>query len=118
DALIISGHFDGGTEFYTDRLDARESLPVNELERVACSASCPGLFSRLKEVYLFGCNTLNTEAMRSASAEIVRSLVRSGHSTADAALLARMLGERYGESNRERMRNIFKDVPVVYGFSS
>ena len=118
DALIISGHFDGGTEFYTDRLDMRESLPVHELERVSCSESCPGLFSQLKEVYLFGCNTLNAEAMRSASAEIVRSLVRSGHSPADAALLARMLGERYGESNRDRMRNIFKDVPVLYGFSS
>ena len=23
DALLISGHFDGGTEFYSDRLDAR-----------------------------------------------------------------------------------------------
>jgi hypothetical protein len=118
DALIVSGHFDGGTEFYTDRLDVRESLPVHELERASCSESCPGLFSQLKEVYLFGCNTLNADAMRSASAEITRSLVRSGHSAADAALLARVLGERYGESNRDRMRNIFKDVPVLYGFSS
>jgi hypothetical protein len=118
DALIISGHFDGGTEFYTDRLDVRESLPVHELERASCSESCPGLFSQLKEVYLFGCNTLNAEAMRSASAEIVRSLVRSGHSATDAAFLAQVLGQRYGESNRDRMRNIFKDVPVVYGFSS
>src|ERR1700694_3349182 len=24
DLLVISGHFDAGTEFYTDRLDARE----------------------------------------------------------------------------------------------
>src|SRR2546425_12612373 len=24
DVLLISGHFDGGTEFYSDRLDARE----------------------------------------------------------------------------------------------
>ena len=44
----------------------RESLPVDEMERVACSESCPGLFSQLKEVYLFGCNTLNAQAMRSA----------------------------------------------------
>jgi hypothetical protein len=28
------------------------------------------------------------------------------------------LSERHAESNRERMREIFKDVPVVYGFSS
>ncbi len=118
DLLLISGHFDGGTEFYTDRLDAREFLPVDEMEKVGCSDSCPGLFSQLKEVYLFGCNTLNGEAMRSASAEIGRSLVRAGHSPADAENLSRMLAERHGESNRDRMRHIFKDVPVIYGFSS
>lgn len=118
DVLLISGHFDGGTEFYSDRLDAREYLPIGEMERASCSQSCPGLFSQLKEVYLFGCNTLNAEAMRSASAEIGRSLVHSGHSAADAARLAQELGERHGESNRDRMRNIFKDVPLIYGFSS
>ncbi len=56
--------------------------------------------------------------MRSASAEIGRSLVRSGHSPADAERLSRVLNERHGESNRDRMRQIFKDVPVIYGFSS
>ena len=118
DALVISGHFDGGTEFYTDRLDAREYLPVDEMERVACSESCPGLFTQLKEVYLFGCNTLNAQAMRSAAGEVTRSLLRAGHSPADAEKLARALAERHGESNRDRMRHIFKDVPVIYGFSS
>ncbi|NDP41419.1 MAG: hypothetical protein GZ089_01665 [Aromatoleum sp.] len=118
DVLLISGHFDGGTEFYSDRPDVPEFLPVDELERVSCSDSCPGLFSKLKEVYLFGCNTLNAEAMRSTGAEIERSLIRSGHSRADAAQLSRALNERYGESNRDRMRNVFKDVPVIYGFSS
>ena len=58
DVLLISGHFDDGTEFYSDRLDVRESLPVEEMQRASCSDSCPGLFSQLKEVYLFGCNTL------------------------------------------------------------
>ncbi|MEO8536686.1 MAG: hypothetical protein ABI533_04110, partial [Betaproteobacteria bacterium] len=118
DVLLISGHFDGGDEFYSDRLDARESLPVDEMERVSCSDSCPGLFSQLKEVYLFGCNTLNADALRSASAEVVRSFIRSGHSQAEAEQLANILGERHAQSNRERMRQIFKDVPVVYGFSS
>ena len=117
DVLVISGHFDGGTEFYTDRLDQREYLPVHELERVSCSESCPGLFSQLKEVYLFGCNTLNAEPMRSASPEISRSLVRAGYSPADAERLTRQLAERHGESNRDRMRHIFKDVPTIYGFS-
>jgi hypothetical protein len=118
DVLVISGHFDGGVEFYSDRVDMRESLPVAELARASCSDSCPGLFSQLKEVYLFGCNTLNAEAMRSATAEIGRSLVRAGHSPADADRLTRLLNERHADSNRDRMRMIFKDVPVIYGFSS
>jgi hypothetical protein len=29
-----------------------------------------------------------------------------------------VLSERHAQSNRERMREIFKDVPVIYGFSS
>ena len=118
DALIISGHFDGGTEFYSDRLDARESLPVAELERASCSDSCQGLFADLKEVYLFGCNTLNAEALKSATAEVGRSLLRSGHSPADVERITQLLDQRHGESNRDRMREIFKDVPVIYGFSS
>lgn len=118
DALIISGHFDGGDEFYTDRLDASEYLTVLDMERASCSDSCPGVFSQLKEVYLFGCNTLKPEPHQSASSEIGRALLRSGHSAADAARLAALLGEQHGRSNRDRMRHIFKDVPVVYGFSS
>ena len=118
DVLVISGHFDGGDEFYSDRVDVRESLPVDEMERVSCSDSCPGLFSQLKEVYLFGCNTLNADSLDSVSGEIARSLVRAGHSQEDAAALARMLNERHAGTNRDRMRQIFKDVPVIYGFSS
>jgi hypothetical protein len=116
DVLLISGHFDGGTEFYTDRLDQREYLPVEEMERVACSESCPGLFSQLKEVYLMGCNTLNPQPMRTVPGEVTRSLVSAGASPTDAQRRADALGELYGESNRDRMRQIFKDVPVIYGF--
>ncbi len=118
DVLIISGHYDGGNEFFSDQLDAHEFLPVDEMERVSCSDSCPGLFSQLKEVYLFGCNTLNPDGTRSASSEIGRSLVRSGHSHADAERLARALSARHAQSSRDRMQLIFKDVPVIYGFSS
>jgi hypothetical protein len=118
DALIISGHFDGGTEFYTDRYDDSEYLSVEEMERASCSDSCPGVFANLKEVYLFGCNTLKPEARQTVTEDIVRGLLRSGQSPADAAKVAGLLGERHAASNKDRMRHIFKDVPVVYGFSS
>jgi hypothetical protein len=118
DVLVVSGHYDGGSVFFSDRLDGSEYLPVDEMERVSCSNSCPGLFSQLKEVYLFGCNTLNAEALQSVSAEIGRSLVRSGHSQQEAARLSRALDIRHGASSLDRMRQIFKDVPLIYGFSS
>lgn len=118
DVLVISGHYDGRDEFYSDRPGTEEFLPVEEMERASCSNSCSGLFSQLKEVYLFGCNTLNPEALKRASPEIERSLVRSGHSPADAERLFRALSLRYGESSRDRMRLIFKGVPAIYGFSA
>ena len=118
DALIISGHFDDGTEFYTDRHEDREALPVTELQQAACSASCGSLFADLKEVYLFGCNTLKNDPRNVAGGDVVRNLVRAGRSEAEARQIAAAWSERYGESNRERLRHIFKNVPVLYGFSS
>ena len=118
DVLVISGHFDDGTEFYTDRFENREFLTVRELQRASCSASCSGLFAQLKEVYLFGCNTLRSDPRYVASPEIVRSLVRSGSAQGDAERRSALLSERYGQSNRDRLRQVFKGVPVLYGFSS
>ncbi len=118
DALIISGHFDDGSEFYTDRFDDKEFLTVHELQRASCSGSCDGLFAQLKEVYLFGCNTLKSTPRFAASAEIGRSLLRSGVSQADADRVSALLSDRYGQSNRDRLRHVFKDVPLLYGFSS
>jgi hypothetical protein len=118
DALVISGHYDGGHVFFSERVDSEEFLPVDEMERASCSDSCSGLFSQLKEVYLFGCNTLNPAAFHSTSEAIARTLAQSGHSPADAERLARALSVRYADSSRDRMRHIFKDVPAIYGFSS
>ena len=118
DLLVISGHFDGSTEFYSDQVAASEYLPVAEMERASCSESCPGLFSQLKEVYLFGCTTLSADALKSASSEVGRSLIRAGHSPADARRLTQTLNQLHAESSRDRMRRIFTNVPVIYGFSS
>ena len=121
DILVISGHYDGGdyaggNEFFSEHVDAHEYLPVEEMERVACSDD--PLFSHLRAVYLFGCNTLNPETVRSAPAEIARSLERTGHPAIEAQRLARAMSPRFADSSRDRMRHIFKDVPAIYGFSS
>jgi hypothetical protein len=118
DVLIVSGHYDGADDFFSDQLEVREHLPVAELERVSCSDSCPALFSQLKEVHLYGCNTLNPAPQSSASAEIVRSLVREGRSPKEAQRQLQSLSAAHGEASRDRMRQIFNGVPVIYGFSS
>jgi hypothetical protein len=121
DVLVISGHHGEGSEgnvFFSESLEHGEHLPIEELERVSCSDSCPSLFAHLKEVYLFGCNTLNPQPQHTISDEIVRSLTREGKSADNAARIARLLGQTRGESSRDRMRLLFKDVPVIYGFSS
>jgi hypothetical protein len=123
DILVISGHYDGGdyaggNEFFSEHVDSREYLPVDEMERVACSEPDDGLFSHLKAVYLFGCNTLNPVALRSGPDEIARTLAQSGHAPAEAERLARAMSPRYADSSRDRMRHIFRNVPALYGFSS
>jgi len=116
DVLLVSGHF-AGSEFYSSRPEARETLKVDEIERVQCGGSC-GLFSKLKEVYLFGCDSLKPEPVKSATPEIVRGLVRAGSPRAEAESVAHELSEREGESSRGLMRRLFPNVPVIYGFSS
>jgi hypothetical protein len=117
DVLIVSGHF-AGSEFYSSKPSVDETLKVDEMERAICTESCPGVFSSLKEVYLFGCDTLKPEAVKSATPELVRAWVRGGETPAEAERDARALSERYGESSRDLMRRLFAHVPVIYGFAS
>jgi len=116
DVLVVSGHF-AGTEFYSSRPEVTETFKVDEIERVQCGQSC-GLFSHLKEVYLFGCDSLKAEPVRSAMPEVIRGLVRAGESEAEARREAAELSQRYAESSRELMRRLFPGVPVIYGFAS
>ncbi len=122
DVLVLSGHYDGRSVFYSDRPEDRryrEFLPVADLERQSCSASCPTLFSQLKEVYLFGCNTLNPAPQSRTTAEIQRSLLRSGaRSSSDAQRRTRAMSTGLDGGSRDRMREVFAGVPVIYGFRS
>lgn len=117
DMLVISGHFNG-MDFFSDQLQVAEHLPVAEMERASCSDSCPGLFSELKEVYMFGCDSLNSERMHGVATEIARTLASGGQTQPEAQRLAQSLVERHAESNRDVMRRVFVNAPAIYGFSS
>lgn len=116
DVLVVSGHF-AGAEFYSSKPEVRETVRVEDIERAQCGA-CGALFSNLREVYLFGCDSLKAEPTASAMPEIVRGLTRAGMPEAEAARLAKSLSVRHGEASRDLMRRLFPGVPVIYGFAS
>lgn len=117
DVLVVSGHFNGH-DFFSDKTEAQEYLPVAEMERASCSNACPSLFSHLKEVYLFGCTSLSPEAALNPAREIEGTLVRGGMAPSEAQRIAQKTTARHGESNRDVMRRVFMNVPAIYGFSA
>src|SRR5687767_5732345 len=117
DVLVISGHFNG-SDFFSDQLQISEHLPVAEMERASCSGSCPGEFANLKEVYMFGCDSLNSERMKGMAADIAKTLVNGGRPRVEAERVASTLIDAHAESNRDVMRRVFVGTPAIYGFSS
>jgi hypothetical protein len=103
----------GMTSFYSDRLAMRESLPVSVMERASCSESCPGVFSQLKEVYLFrlqhartGADDKHDRRRRSAA------LLRSGYSPRRrAAGRTRARPPSTPKSSREPHAAHFRECP-------
>src|SRR5262249_12093977 len=118
DALVISGHHDVEQGFFSDNVQVAEFLSIDAMEHASCSNACTGIFSRVKEDYLFGCKRINPHSLPIDAAELVRSFLREGHTPADAERLARALAARHDDNNRDRVRRIFRDVPAIYGFSA
>lgn len=134
DKLILSSHF--GPRLYGD---SRKEIDLDYLEMMSCSSFCSSLFSKLKETYLFTCNSLSGSAddkRRSESAAGLLSSERSStrqnyvavqiahdasRSWAEEAAEARygnyseggMFGERFLMSFGNSMPN-----HQVYGFTS
>ena len=117
DVLIVSAHFDGNDVFYGDAPERPERFTAADLERLSCGDACPALFAQVQETYLFGCNTLTPQPQGDATAEVLRSLQRSGDPRAKAEQKLQSLAGVHAESRRDRMRQIFARVPVIYGFT-
>jgi hypothetical protein len=113
DLLVISGHFDGGNHFYADGDPPRSMLSVSELERASCSASCAGVFGALREVYLFGCNTLSSRPLPWTDGPL-----GDASTTGPPPVPDPRTRPVQGESARDRLRQIFDRVPLLYGFEA
>ena len=115
DLMVISGHF-GGLFFGENH---NYILPVNIMERQACSGACEGLLSNVKEVFLFGCNTLAGKTKDQRTPEELLQVYLDHDYSRDMAEI--MVANRYlpfGLSFEEQMRLVFSGPSHIYGFTS
>ena len=114
DVLVISGHF-ADMFFGTDN---KHILSVYELEKIACQQRCPRVFSQLKEVFLFGCNTMaGKEKLYRTSNEYLNILINDHNMPPSMAEI--IVASRYSNFNptyKDRMEHIFEPRTRIYGF--
>ena len=104
-------HFDGGTEFYTDRHDTANTCRRGD-GGARADDSCPEC-SRSSRGLLFGCNTLKTEARRpSPKTSCAACCARATRRRCRAS--GGLLGDQHTGATGTGSGDL-KDVPVVYG---
>ena len=113
DILVISGHFGG--EFFGE---SGWTLPTELMEEKACQKTCRGILSDLKEVFLFGCNTLANKQKDSRSyQEYLKVLLDDGLSREMAEKVVATRYSPLGTPFYARMNFIFSQSEAVYGFN-
>ena len=115
DILIISGHFAG--MFFGSNNDY--TLSIYELERMACRGECPNIFQNLKEVFLFGCNTMAHKGqIHRTPEEYLRILVEDydmPKSMAELVVAGRF--SVFDFTFKGKVEHIFSDKTRIYGFT-
>ena len=113
DILVVSGHF-GGTFFG----ESGYTLPTELMEEQSCKKTCPGILSNVKEIFLFGCNTLADKSRdRRTYTEYLQVLLDDGMAR---NIAERVVAARYSPLEApfyERMNFIFSGSHTVYGFN-
>ena len=112
DILVISGHF-GGTFFGKSSY----SLPIELMEEKSCQNKCQGILSEVKEIFLFGCNTLANKTKDNRTyLEYLQVLLDDGMTRETAE---RVVAARYSPLETpfyDRMNFIFSSSHAIYGF--
>lgn len=115
DILLISGHF-GGVFFGEGN---STTLDLKEMERLSCSNTCPGIFSKPKDVFLMGCNTLSSKTKDKRSIEeYVEVLIKNGFPRDLAERVAFSRYSEYGMSLSQIFASAFDNSERLHGFTS
>lgn len=115
DVLIISAHFAGN---FFSLENQYLKLSSDEMERKACANTCSGILKSPIETYLFGCNTLAIKNNQSRTREQYRQVLLNDDmppTLVDQALAT--LFSPIASAYYSRMRKIFYNTPMIYGFS-
>ena len=114
DVLVVSGHF---ADMFFGSTN-KHILSVYELEKIACQNRCPRIFKNLKEVFLFGCNTMATKEKLYRSAEDYLNVLVEEHrippSIAETIVASRY--SNFDPTYKTRMEHIFEPQTRIYGF--
>lgn len=113
DVVVISGHF-ASTFLGSSGFEVK----LEDLTRYSCDSGCMDLFSSVREVYLFGCNTLSEKQKDSRSLSQYRNiLVEDGVSPHHAQRIVARRYTEYGQSIRHEVRQVFPQAEHIYGYS-
>lgn len=114
DILVLSGHFAeafiGESGFEVSAQDLRES---------ACAEGCHEFFASVKEVYLFGCNTLASKKPDARSIDqYVKILTEDGVNPHKAQRVAARRYTNYANDYFTEMRALFFNAENIFGYPS
>lgn len=115
DSLVVSGHFMG--QFGGDNVPFE--LELNDLTQMSCQSECGGVLHNPTEVYLFGCNTLATNAADSRNPEFYVEVLMGHALTRNQSEM--QSARRYlsvGLTMEDQIRASFPRASKIYGFPS
>lgn len=114
DVLVFSGHF--ADSFIGE---AGFEVSMHELKKYRSQEKCGDFFNSIKEVYLFGCNTMATKKPDHRSInEYIHVLVEDGVAPHTAQRIAARRYTPYDHSVSEKMKDIFSGAEFIAGFPS
>ena len=114
DVLVVSGHFGG--LFFGEKNNY--ILPVDIMEKQACSHSCSSVLSHVREVFLFGCYTLSNKRSRQRTPEEhLQVLLEHNYARDVAEIMVSAIYLPFGLSFQERMQWVFPYQSSIYGFT-
>lgn len=114
DVMVLSGHF---AESFLG--ESGFEISAQDLHAAACTETCQNFFSSIKEVYLFGCNTLASKKPDARSVQqYVKILTEDGLGPHKAQRVAARRYTQYSIDYFTEMRALFVNAENIFGYPS